>query len=51
LERKVDGEDSRRLWFAKEIDLLQAINLEWIKRKERHQQDVLKQYPFNNDNM
>lgn len=47
LERRVDGQDSRRLWFLKEVDLLHSINPEWAKRKERHQQSVLKEHPFN----
>jgi hypothetical protein len=37
LERRIDGQDSRRLWFAKEVELLQTINPEWAKRKEQHQ--------------
>lgn len=49
LERRVDGQDSRRLWFAKEVELLQTINPEWAKRKEQHQQDVLKEHPFNDN--
>jgi hypothetical protein len=49
LERRVDGQDSRRLWFAKEVELLQTINPKWAKRKEQHQQSVLNEHPFNDN--
>jgi hypothetical protein len=49
LERRVDGQDSRRLWFAKEVELLQTVKPEWAKRKEQHQQGVLKEHPFNDN--
>ena len=49
LERRVDGQDLRRFWFAKEVELLKSINPEWAKRKEQHQQNVLKEHPFNDN--
>ena len=49
LERRVEGQDSRRLWFAKELEMLDALNPEWAKRKELHQNNVLKEHPFNDN--
>lgn len=49
LKRRVDGQDSRRMWFAKEVKLLQTINPEWAERKKRYQQGVLKEHPFNDN--
>ena len=49
LERRVEGQDSRRWWFAKELEMLDALNPEWAKRKELHQNNVLKEHPFNDN--
>lgn len=49
LEGRIDGQDSRRIWFAKEVELLHTIKPEWAERKEHHQQNVLKEHPFNDN--
>lgn len=49
LEHRVEGNDSRRLWFAKEVEMLRTLNIEWAKRKELHQKSVLKEHPFNDN--
>jgi hypothetical protein len=49
LERRVEGQDSRRLWFAKEVEMLRLLNTEWAKRKELHQNSVLREHPFNDN--
>jgi len=47
LERRIENQDSRRLWFEREVELLQIIKPEWAKRKKHHQMSVLKEHPFN----
>lgn len=47
LNNRVEGQDSRRLWFKKEIELLKGVNLEWASRKEAEQPKVLSEHPFN----
>ena len=49
LERRVEGKDSRRLWFEKEVELLRTLSPEWAKRKELYQNRVLKEHPFNDN--
>jgi hypothetical protein len=47
LKNRIEGQDSRRLWFKKEIELLEKVNPEWATRKEAEQKQVLAEHPFN----
>lgn len=49
LERRVEGKDSRRLWFAKEVEMLRTLRPDWARRKELYQNSVLKEHPFNDN--
>ncbi len=49
LKNRVKRKDSRRLWFAKEVEILRALKPEWAKRKELHQNKVLQDHPFNDN--
>ena len=46
LKNRVEAQDSRRLWFQKELELLNAVNRGWAKRKEAEQKQVLNEHPF-----
>ncbi|MEJ2229130.1 MAG: Imm63 family immunity protein, partial [Alphaproteobacteria bacterium] len=41
------GQDSRRLMFAKEMELMSLISSEWATRLEGEHKDILVQHPFN----
>ncbi len=47
LKNRLEGQDSRRLWFKKEVELLKSVNPEWASRKEAEQMQVLSEHPFN----
>jgi hypothetical protein len=47
LTRRVAGRDSRRLWFAKHIELLENIRADWGSRKRDEYERVLKEHPYN----
>lgn len=47
LKNRVEGQDSRRLRFKKEIELLKVVNSEWAFRKEAELKKVLIEHPFN----
>ena len=47
LERRVENQDSRRLWFKKELELLEKVKPDWAVKKESHQLEVLSEHPFN----
>lgn len=49
LECRIENQDSRRLWFSKEVEILQTINPEWAKKKEQDQKVVLNKHPFNDN--
>lgn len=47
LRRRVPGCDSRRLWFAKHVELLSNVCPNWGSRKRAEYDGVLATYPFN----
>jgi hypothetical protein len=47
LRNRREGEDSRRQGFAKQIELLSLLSLEWAERRKAEQAEVLAQHPFN----
>jgi len=48
---RVEGQDSRRLWFAKQEELLGLLNPEWRERKRSHHSEILKDHPFTDKNI
>ncbi len=46
LAHHVAGQDSRRIWFAKEVELLARLQPAWSEAIRQHQQNVLKKHPF-----
>ncbi len=49
LEHRIPGRDSRRLVFAREIELLEKLNPEWAERTRQKIQDILKKYPYRDE--
>ena len=47
LAHRVAGRDSRRLLFAKHVELLESIRAEWGSRKRQEYESVLKEHPYN----
>jgi hypothetical protein len=46
LTRRRTGEDTRRQWFAKEVELLEELSPDWADRKRREQAETLKRHPY-----
>lgn len=46
LENRIAGQDSRRQWFAKSIELLGRLDPNWTARKESEYKVVLERHPF-----
>jgi len=47
LEHRVQTQDSRRFWFAKEIEYLNRLKPEWAQRRKHDQLKTLRSHPFN----
>jgi hypothetical protein len=47
LAHRVLGHDSRRLLFARQIELLSTLSSSWAKRESLDHQRILGQHPFN----
>lgn len=45
-KNRIDGQDDRRLQYAKRTELMTILNPDWGVRVEAIHQDALKQYPF-----
>jgi hypothetical protein len=43
------GEDFRRLWFSKHLELLSQLSLDWASRTEKYLCEVSKEYPFQDE--
>jgi hypothetical protein len=46
LNNRVLGQDSRRQWFPKNIELLSWLSTEWADRKESEYVKILAEHPF-----
>jgi len=44
-----ENQDSRRLWFHKELELLEQIKSEWSQKRRSHQMKILSEHPFNDN--
>ena len=44
---RVAGQDSRRLLFARQLQLLSMLSPAWAEREARDHQRILQQHPFN----
>lgn len=49
LNNRVQGQDSRRQWFPKNIELLSLLSTEWAHRKESEYVKILAEHPFRDD--
>jgi hypothetical protein len=49
LENRTSGQDSRRQWFSKRIELLARLSPEWARRKELEYAQVLSEHPFRDE--
>ena len=47
LRHRVPGQDSRRIMFQKELELLKKLDFAWAERKQTYIEGILKEYPFN----
>lgn len=45
-KNRVKNQDSRRLIFTKQIELLNKANLQWADRKHQEIAEILKENPF-----
>jgi hypothetical protein len=46
LNNRIPGQDSRRQWFSKNIELLNRLSTEWAGQKEFEYEKVLTMHPF-----
>jgi len=46
LEHRVPGQDSRRLMFQRELELLEGLEPAWSERKRIEIEAILKEYPY-----
>jgi hypothetical protein len=47
LANRVDGQDCRRLLFARQIELLSSLSPSWAVRESRNHERILQEHPFN----
>ena len=47
LRHRVKGQDSRRLLFSKQIELLKLLSPQWAESRAEQQLKILRTYPFN----
>ena len=43
---RIDGEDSRRVLFSKQLQLMSILNLEWWKKMNEEIQEILRKSPY-----
>lgn len=46
LRHRIDGQDSRRLSFAKRVELLAILSQHWAARKQRELDEILRRFPY-----
>src|SRR5262249_40027067 len=46
LHHRLPGNDSRRLLFQHQVELMTRLNPEWARRVAKHHNDVLRMFPF-----
>ncbi len=49
LKNRIENQDFRRLFFAKQIELLEIVNENWARRKRKNLDGILEKYPFDDD--
>ncbi|MDC8004829.1 Imm63 family immunity protein [Aureisphaera galaxeae] len=47
LKNRIEGQDFRRIMFAKQEELLGILHEDWKEREVREHQTILKNHPFN----
>jgi hypothetical protein len=50
VRNRVEGQDSRRLMFAKQEELLAVLSPDWAKREKDEHERILRQFPFDDAN-
>ena len=46
LQHRIEGEDFRRQFFRKDIELMSLVSEEWARRKKQKYEKILGEYPF-----
>jgi hypothetical protein len=46
LANRVEGQDTRRLLFQKQVELLSRLSEQWGQRQARRHEDILRAHPF-----
>jgi len=46
LAHRIETQDSRRIHFQRQVELLSALSSAWAKREEKEHQEILQRYPF-----
>ena len=49
LENRIPGEDSRRQWFSKSVELLARLSPEWAARKQAEYMQILRRHPYRDE--
>jgi hypothetical protein len=49
LRHRINGQDSRKLLFSKQVDLLTLLNAEWAQSVSEKQRKTLQEFPFSDD--
>ena len=49
LENRIENQDFRRLFFAKQIEYLKIVNEDWAGRKQKEFDEILAKHPFNEE--
>ena len=50
VQRRIQGEDSRRQLFRKDIELMSQVNQHWAERKKERYENILGEHPFDDRN-
>jgi hypothetical protein len=48
---RIEGQDSRRLLFQRQVELLSRLSSRWAEREAEEQRRVLAEYPFDDDSL
>ena len=46
LAHRIEGQDSRRIWFQRQIELLAQLSVEWGEHRRQDQERILRDHPF-----
>jgi hypothetical protein len=46
LQHRIEGEDFRRQFFRKDIELMTLVSEDWARRKKEKYEKIIGEYPF-----